>query len=549
MIANRFNHSSFPQETEKIGHKRSEENGFRRHITKMENPRDSSSSDDEPPKEFESSKIPLEGIDLLLNRDKVPHDISKKEDKLLASDFKPREMNGSNGINGKSHFKSFKDKKSRNSLMEELDDVISDAESVTKERRRPRFIRKKDKNEENEHSQKLTSFFPPKNYPKSPPPHKTIHDDLSEGSVGTDISVNSADIRRASGSDISPLSSHRSNSSSSEYSGSSEYSESSSEASADSQAPPENRRWRPASHMTKEEIQAEKEQLLYDYGNLENNGYKTGIKMDMKTPLDTLRSEVFRLKKLRNVQRSIRFQRKMLVSATSGMEYVNKRFNPYKFSLDGWSGEVLDNIGDYDEVFEELHDKYSDSMQMAPELRLMAMVGGSGLMYHLSHTLFQQSTPELNDILKSRPDIMAQIQGAALGQMASQHAGDPLFGMMMNGMNMANQQRQNTSSFSQAGREPAPRTSFDNPQHTRGPMPSNSSHSVGASVNEVPRGQGIMKGPEGVDDILAQLNSMEASRASLISDDDVDSIKEVNTSSTKVKKPRGKKNNVIDLDM
>ena len=52
------------------------------------------------------------------------------------------------------------------------------------------------------------------------------------------------------------------------------------------------------------------------------------------------------------------------------------------------------------EVFEELHDKYKGRGQMAPELRLMMMVGGSGFMFHLTNSLFKQAMPNMNDILR-----------------------------------------------------------------------------------------------------------------------------------------------------
>jgi hypothetical protein len=211
----------------------------------------------------------------------------------------------------------------------------------------------------------------------------------------------------------------------------------------------------------------------------------------MRTPLETMRAEVHSLERMRNVQRSIRTQRKLLISFTSGLEYCNKRYNPYKFGLDGWSGEVLENIGDYDEVFEELHDKYSGSVDIAPELKLLAMVGGSGLMFHLSNTLFKSSTPQLNDILQRNPDIMAQIQREALNSMASQNAGDPIFGMMMNGLNEKKKQQAQQQPWSGRPGYAPPRTQ---------------------SSFEIPKDQGVtnqkvMSGPDsGFDDILNQLN-------------------------------------------
>ena len=61
-----------------------------------------------------------------------------------------------------------------------------------------------------------------------------------------------------------------------------------------------------------------------------------------------------------------------------------------------------------------------------------------------------------------------------------------------------------------------------------------------------------MKGPEGVDDILAQLNGVEASQASLVSDveEDAGNVREVSTSRPRARRARKPKaDNVIDLDM
>ena len=571
MIGNRFNHSSFPQPTGSIGRrKRSRDRSARRplHVSKMRRPASSSSDSSDNEAEFGGAKVPLEGIELLLNRDKVPNDLGKKMDKETKEHGKehgkeherPQAPPASRFLRPDRRERGSRPSGGAGGLMAELDDVISDAESAVdssdrrRPRRRPRFRRNRDR-DRGSHPPKA-SFFPSSKGASPPTPPRERSDD--EESVGSDISVSSGDVRHASGSDLESISEESGDSGSD--SGDDRDTESRADGDSGSESEEEDlgekqRRWRPPSHMSREEILAEKEQLLYDYGRLAENGYRTGIRLSMKTPLETLRAEVFRLKKLRSVQRSIRFQRKMLISVTSGLEYCNKRFNPYKFALDGWSGEVLDNIGDYDEVFEELHDKYSDSVQMAPELKLIAMVGGSGLMYHLSNTLFKSSTPQLNDILASNPNIMSQIQGAALNQMASQHSNDPIFGMMMGGLNMQQQQRaQGGQTFSQAGAEPAPRTSFDRAQPTRpqrrGPQPSNASASVGASVSEVPSGQGIMKGPEGVDDILAQLNGVEASQASLVSDVEEDEVREVTTSRPRARRTRKPKaDNVIDLDM
>jgi len=181
-------------------------------------------------------------------------------------------------------------------------------------------------------------------------------------------------------------------------------------------------------------------------------------------------------------------------------------------------------------------------------------------MFHLSNTLFKSSTPELNDILQKNPDIMAQIQKEALNSMSSANANDPIFGMMMNGLNEKKaQQAQQPQWHGRPGYAP-PRThgtqqNFGVPN----PQPSNMNSSIGANVNRVPQGQGIvnsqpiMSGPEGFDDILNQLNPGNMGQDGLISDfeeEPVANTKEVSTKPKKTRKPRKPKGgNVIDLDM
>ena len=86
---------------------------------------------------------------------------------------------------------------------------------------------------------------------------------------------------------------------------------------------------------------------------------------------------------------------------TSGIEFLNNRFDPLDLKLDGWSENMMENVSDYDEVFEELHEKYGENCKMAPELvKLISMVAGSGVMFHLTNSLFKSAAPDLKDILK-----------------------------------------------------------------------------------------------------------------------------------------------------
>lgn len=190
-----------------------------------------------------------------------------------------------------------------------------------------------------------------------------------------------------------------------------------------------------------EDIQREKQDILFKLDRLEKSGYKPTRRYTMASNIDDLRLEFSKLKRHRDVEKSIKFQRKALMACVSGIEFLNNKFDPIDARLDGWSESNMENINDYDEVFEELHDKYSDKVQVAPEIKLLMMVGGSAFMYHLTQTLFKSSVPGLNDILQQNPDIMKNIQQAALNSMNNAHGGDPVMNMMMNGVKMKEQAR------------------------------------------------------------------------------------------------------------
>ncbi len=194
---------------------------------------------------------------------------------------------------------------------------------------------------------------------------------------------------------------------------------------------------------TYEDIQREKQFLLFKLDRLEKTmRVKLPRRFTMASNIDDIKYEYEKLKRQRDVDKSIKFQRKVLMAISSGLEFLNNKFDPIDAKLDGWSESIMENIDDYDEVFEELHDKYAEKIQVAPEIKLLMMVGGSAFMFHLTNTLFKSNVPSLNEILKQNPDIMRSVSQAAANSMNNNQMGgnDPLSNMMKQGINMKAQQ-------------------------------------------------------------------------------------------------------------
>lgn len=265
-----------------------------------------------------------------------------------------------------------------------------------------------------------------------------------------------------------------------------------------------------------EELLKEKHQILIELDKLEKKGLQPSRKYTMSSNLEEMKYEYEQLKKQRETEQSVKSYRKILMFVVNGVEFLNKRFDPLDIKLNGWSESVYDNIGDYDEVFEELHEKYNSKVKMAPEIRLVMMVGGSAFMFHLTNSLFKSSNG-VGDILNNNPDILKQF-ASAMNSMPNQQQSMP---------------------------QPMP------PQNNAPPMDTNFLSSMmnglggmmgGGMMPEPPAqtGRREMRGPKNVDDILnsININQAELDNISTASESDFSSVNITNN----MKKARRKKN-------
>jgi hypothetical protein len=120
---------------------------------------------------------------------------------------------------------------------------------------------------------------------------------------------------------------------------------------------------------------------------------------------------------------AVKFQGKMLMACITGLEFLNNKFDPFDVKLDGWSEQINENIDDFDDIFAELHEKYKSKAKMAPELRLMMQLAGSGMMIHMTNTMFKSAIPGMDDIMRQNPDLMNQFTKAAVNSMENTNPG------------------------------------------------------------------------------------------------------------------------------
>lgn len=176
--------------------------------------------------------------------------------------------------------------------------------------------------------------------------------------------------------------------------------------------------FKPPTNMEKEKN--EKEDLLLKLEKMKKMGIATKS-YNLDNNIDDIRLEYNRIKSDRETEISVKFQKKMLMACITGVEFLNNKFDPFELKLDGWSESVHENINDYNEIFEELHEKYKDRGKMSPELKLLFMIGGSGFMFHLTNTMFKSSSlPGVGDIMKQNPNLMKQFASAAMNSVGGE---------------------------------------------------------------------------------------------------------------------------------
>ena len=239
---------------------------------------------------------------------------------------------------------------------------------------------------------------------------------------------------------------------------------------------------------------------------LEAKGVKLTRRYTMDSSLDEMKGEYENIIAEKEKSNNVKFQGKMLMACITGIEFLNSKFDPFDIKLDGWAEQVNENITEYDEIFEELHEKYRNKAKLAPELKLLFQLGGSAIMLHMTNTMFKSSIPGIDDIMRQNPELMQKFTQAAVSSMGTSNPG---FSGFMNAV--------------QPPREP-----------TRQPP---------TEVRQEKRPD--MKGPSDIQDILSGL------KPKVVQMDEVStvSLSELNEMNEGLKKGRRKKSDKINLSI
>ena len=171
-------------------------------------------------------------------------------------------------------------------------------------------------------------------------------------------------------------------------------------------------------------IEDEKADLLNKISRLIKKGIQGNGRLNSYSSIEEIRTEYKRMTYSIEVDRSIKFQKRMLIATVTGLEFLNKKFDPFDLQLDGWSENMMEQTDDYDGVFEDLHNKYKNKIEVAPEIKLIMMVGGSAMMFHLTNSMFKQAV-NVSQVMNQNPQLQRDMMDAVQRSQQNIPTGGP----------------------------------------------------------------------------------------------------------------------------
>jgi hypothetical protein len=173
--------------------------------------------------------------------------------------------------------------------------------------------------------------------------------------------------------------------------------------------------------QTEEEEMLAKLDMLRKLGELTQYGVTLSQNYSMNSDYKAMKYEYELHRSIRDKHNGIKWLSNMMLNVCYGLELANEKFDPFGFQLKGWSEQMNDDVGDYYDVFGELYEKYFKSgTPIPPEIKLMFMISGSAIKFHLAHA-YLSNIPNLGDMLSKNPALAQKLQEQAAEKVRATH--------------------------------------------------------------------------------------------------------------------------------
>lgn len=150
--------------------------------------------------------------------------------------------------------------------------------------------------------------------------------------------------------------------------------------------------------LSPQEARMKKIEMLRRLSELKAKGFQLSKEYDFNSSLEEMEYEYDLLKSFVDKRNGVKMYKSMLLQGISLIEFLNDKYDPFDFHLRGWSEHMSVEADNWEDVLEEIYEKYKGSgKSMDPVLKLGLLVLASGASFHFAKA--QSGIPGIESVL------------------------------------------------------------------------------------------------------------------------------------------------------
>ena len=165
----------------------------------------------------------------------------------------------------------------------------------------------------------------------------------------------------------------------------------------------------PVKTLSQQEIRMKKIELLRKLCEIKAKGYQLTKDYNFDSSLEEMEYEYELLKSFADKRNGVKIFKNGMLQAVSVIEFLNDKYDPFDFHLSGWGEHMSVEVDSWEEVLEEIYEKYKGSgKKMAPEIKFLYLIIASASAFHFSKSQ-SAKLPGLDSVLSSNPGLLSKI--------------------------------------------------------------------------------------------------------------------------------------------
>jgi hypothetical protein len=160
-------------------------------------------------------------------------------------------------------------------------------------------------------------------------------------------------------------------------------------------------------NLSPQQQRMKKIEMLRKLSELKAKGYKLSKEYSFNSSIEEMQYEYDLLRSFADKRNGIKLYKNLILNACNVIEFANDKYDPFNFKLSGWSEHMNVEVDNYDDVLEELYEKYRGAGgSMPPELKLLLLILASASAFHFSKKM-ESSIPGLNEVYKNNSSVIS----------------------------------------------------------------------------------------------------------------------------------------------